>query len=45
LPAPTQSPAWQVSVTVQALPSLQALFFGFSGLLQAPVRLSQTPGK
>lgn len=43
--APTQAPAWQVSVAVQALPSLQLLFFGFSGLEQAPVSLSQVPGK
>jgi hypothetical protein len=40
---PTHSPFWQVSVRVQALPSLQAEPFGLSGLEQAPVAGSQTP--
>jgi hypothetical protein len=32
-------------MTVQALPSLQPLLFGFSGFEQAPVILSQLPGR
>src|SRR5262249_30866348 len=39
----TQAPAWQVSVWVQASPSLQALPSAFSGLEQAPLAGSQTP--
>src|SRR5262245_62768499 len=42
--APTQAPASQVSVCVQALPSLQALPSAFTGLEQAPVAVSQVPG-
>jgi hypothetical protein len=34
---PLQTPAWQISVWVQALPSLQAVPFGFSGFEQTPV--------
>src|SRR5439155_16325365 len=34
--APTQAPAWQVSVCVQALPSSQLVPLGLAGLLQAP---------
>src|SRR5205823_3424988 len=40
---PTQAPAWQVSVRVQALPSLQEAPSGLTGLLQAPVAGSQVP--
>src|SRR5437879_1229010 len=40
---PTQAPAWQVSVWVQASPSLQALPFALSGLEQRPFAGSQTP--
>src|SRR5713101_3172201 len=40
---PTQVPAWQVSVWVQASPSVQALPFGLSGLEQTPLAGSQTP--
>src|SRR5207247_9760832 len=41
--APTQAPAWQVSVCVQALPSLQGAPLSLAGLLQAPVAGSQVP--
>src|SRR5206468_1418011 len=41
--APMQVPAWQVSVWVQASPSVQALPLGFSGLEQVPLTGSQTP--
>jgi hypothetical protein len=41
--APLQMPAWQLSVWVQASPSLQALPSVFSGLLQTPVAGAQTP--
>src|SRR5262245_9892048 len=41
--APTQSPASQVSVWVQASPSVQALPLAFSGLEQMPLAGSQTP--
>src|SRR2546429_9527769 len=34
---PLHSPAWQVSVRVQALPSLQAAPSGFAGFEHAPV--------
>src|SRR5439155_18263672 len=40
---PLHTPAWQVSVRVQALPSLQAVPSGFAGLEQAPVAGSQVP--
>src|SRR5947199_170054 len=41
--APTQAPAAQVSVCVQALPSLQLVPLGLAGLLQAPDAGLQTP--
>src|SRR5438094_591123 len=41
--APTQAPAWQVSLCVQALASLQLAPLGLAGLLQAPVAGLQTP--
>src|SRR5439155_27060159 len=41
--APTQMPRWQVSVRVQALPSLQEAPSGLAGLLQAPVAGLQVP--
>src|SRR5438552_3558169 len=41
--APTQAPAWQVSVCVQALASLQLVPLGLAGLLQAPDAGSQVP--
>src|SRR2546428_162542 len=41
--APTQTPAWQVSVCVQALPSSQPLPSGRAGLLHAPVAGVQVP--
>src|SRR5437762_627013 len=34
---PTQAPAWQVSVSVHALPSLQGAALGLAGMLLAPV--------
>ena len=34
---PTQTPFWQASVWVQALPSSQGVPLGFCGLSQAPV--------
>src|SRR5207237_8993705 len=40
---PTQMPRWQVSVRVQALPSLQEAPSGLAGLLQAPVAGLQVP--
>src|SRR5438034_3279093 len=40
---PTQAPAWQVSVCVHALPSLQEAPSGLAGLLQAPVAGLQVP--
>src|SRR5207248_2145586 len=40
---PTQAPPWQVSVRVQASPSLQALPSGLPGLLQVPVAGLQVP--
>src|SRR5262245_28209434 len=40
---PTQAPPWQVSVSVQALPSLQAVPFGSAGFEHMPVVGSQTP--
>src|SRR5439155_16427444 len=44
-PPPVQTPARQVSVCVQALPSSQALPFGFGGLVQAWVWGSQVPAR
>src|SRR5438132_962729 len=41
--APTQAPAWQESLCVQASPSLQAVPFGLAGLEQVPVAGSQVP--
>src|SRR5213083_1501889 len=41
--APTQAPAWQVSLCVHALASLQLVPLGLAGLLQAPDAGSQTP--
>src|SRR5438132_877033 len=41
--APTQAPAWQVSLCVQALPSLQVAPSGLLGLEQVPVAVSQVP--
>src|SRR5262249_48545206 len=38
-----QAPAWQLSVWVQASPSLQALPLAFAGLEQVPLAGSQTP--
>src|SRR5207248_1128480 len=40
---PTQAPAWQVSVCVQALPSSQGAPSGLAGLLHAPVAGLQVP--
>src|SRR5438552_7872148 len=40
---PAHTPAWQVSVRVQALPSLQAAPSGFAGFEHAPVAGSQAP--
>src|SRR5216110_2215612 len=41
--APTQAPAWQVSLCVHALASLQLVPLGLAGLLQTPVAGSQVP--
>jgi hypothetical protein len=41
--APVQAPAWQVSVCVQAFPSLHTVPFGFWGFEQAPVAGSHVP--
>ena len=41
--APVQTPAWHVSVWVQALPSLHAVPFGALGFEQVPVAGSQVP--
>src|SRR5437867_269735 len=41
--APTQAPAWQVSLCVQALASLQLVPLGLAGLLQTPDAGSQVP--
>ena len=43
--APVQAPASQVSLCVQALPSLQAAPFGFAGFEQVPVLRSQVPAR
>ena len=40
---PVQVPDWQVSVCVQALPSLHAVPFALAGFEQAPVDGSQVP--
>src|SRR5205809_53173 len=40
---PVHVPAWQVSVRVQAVPSLRAAPSGFGGLEQVPVAGSQLP--
>jgi hypothetical protein len=40
---PVQVPAWQVSLWVQALPSLQAAPLGAFGLEQVPVAGLQVP--
>src|SRR5207249_770679 len=40
---PTQAPAWQVSVGVHGVPSLQGAALGLAGLLQAPVAGLQVP--
>ena len=41
--APLQTPAWQVSVCVQALPSLQVVPFAFAGFEHTPVEVLQIP--
>jgi hypothetical protein len=41
---PTQAPAWQVSVCVQILPSMQLVPSGTFGVLQIPDVGSQLPG-
>src|SRR5947207_1121263 len=41
--APTQAPAWQVSLCVHALASLQLVPLDLAGLLQAPDAGLQTP--
>ena len=40
---PVHTPAWQVSVWVQAFPSLQEVPFAFCGFEQTPVDVLQTP--
>ena len=40
---PEQVPPWQVSVCVQAFPSLHAVPFGFAGFEQTPVDGSHVP--
>jgi hypothetical protein len=40
---PVHVPPWQLSVWVHALPSLQGVLFGFEGLEQTPVIVSQVP--
>ena len=40
---PVQAPLWQLSVWVQALPSLQTLPFAFAGLLHTPVPTLHVP--
>jgi len=42
---PVQLPPWQVSVWVHALPSVQAVPFGFGGFEHVPVAGSQVPAK
>src|SRR2546430_8208437 len=41
--APTQAPAWQVSLCVHALASLQLVPLGLAGLLQVPDAGLQVP--
>jgi hypothetical protein len=41
--APVQAPAWQVSVRVQALPSVQAVPSAAAGFEQVPLPGSQVP--
>src|SRR5438477_377512 len=41
--APVQMPAWQVSLWVQALPSVQAVPSALCGVEQVPLAGSQTP--
>jgi len=41
--APTQAPAWHVSVLVHAVPSSHALPFAFAGFVQTPVPVLQVP--
>jgi hypothetical protein len=41
--APVHAPPWQVSVCVQAFPSLQLVPLDFAGFEHAPVAVSQTP--
>ena len=43
--APTHAPVWHVSLWVHALPSLQAVPFGFGGFEHAPVAGSQVPAR
>ena len=40
---PTQAPVWQVSLWVQAFPSLHGDPFAFVGLVQTPVAVLQVP--
>jgi len=40
---PVQTPLWQLSVCVQALPSLQALPLAFAGFEHVPVAGLQVP--
>jgi len=40
---PAQTPAWQVSVCVQAFPSLQGVPFGFARFEHVPFAGSQVP--
>jgi hypothetical protein len=42
---PTHVPAWQVSVCVQALPSLQGFPLATFGFEQTPVPVLQTPAE
>jgi hypothetical protein len=42
---PAQAPAWQVSATVQALPSVQPEPSAFDGLEQDPVSGSHDPAR
>jgi hypothetical protein len=41
--APVQTPDWQESVEVQALPSLQPVPLDFGGLEHTPVAVLQVP--
>jgi hypothetical protein len=43
LPLPAQTPAWQVSLVVQALPSLHVFPFAAVGFEQTPVPELQVP--